>query len=76
MNASSALRITGPYKLVTLHNHFAVIETNGYAIEVSGEALIVEKLAEELAEISFDKIKRVHITEVTSKEMADGTEKI
>lgn len=76
VNASSTLRITGPYKLVTLRDHFAMIETSGYVVEVSGEALIVEKLAEELAEFSFEKIERVNMTELTSKEMADGTAKI
>lgn len=76
IDASSTLRITGPYKLSTLHAHGAIIETSGYLIEVVGEALLVEKLAEELAEFSFEKIERVNITEVTSKEIAYGTEKI
>lgn len=76
IDASSTLRITGPYKLSTLHAHEAVIETDGYIIEVSGEALIVEKLGEELAEFSFEKIERVNITEITHKEIAYGAKKI
>lgn len=76
IHPSSTLRVTGPYHLVTLQAHYAKLEASGYVIEMSGESLIVEKLAEELAEITFEKITHIHIAESTSKGIADGKEKI
>lgn len=58
----SSLRITGPYELVTLGPDFAIIKSGDYIIEASGDELIVEKLAEEVAVFSFDSIMKMEIT--------------
>lgn len=58
----STLRITGPYELVTLGPDFAIIKSGDYVIEASGDELIVEKLAEEVAVFSFDSIMKIEIT--------------
>lgn len=57
----TSLRITGPYELVTLGPDFAIIKSGDYFIETIGEALIVEKLAEEVAVFSFDGITTMEI---------------
>lgn len=57
----SSLRITGPYELVTLGPDFAIIRSGDYVIETAGEALIVEKLSEEVAVFSFDSITKMEI---------------
>ncbi len=57
----TSLRITGPYELVTLGPDFAIIKSGDYLIETTGEALIVEKLAEEAAVFSFDVITTMEI---------------
>lgn len=69
----SSLRINGPYELVTLGPDFAIVKSYDYVIEVSGDQLTVEKLAEELAVFSFDSIKRLSLIESDAKEGEDGT---
>lgn len=58
----SSLRIAGPYELVTLGPDFAIIKSGDYVIEASGEELLVEKLAEEVAVFSFDSITKMEIS--------------
>lgn len=69
----STLRITGPYELVTLGPEFAIIKSYEYVIEVSGAQLTVEKLAEEMAVLTFDSIKRLTIVETNVEEGTYGT---
>ena len=64
----STLRITGPYELVTLGPDFAIIKSGDYRIEASGDELIVEKLAEEVAVFSFDSIMKMEITPSNSED--------
>ncbi|AOV07889.1 hypothetical protein [Sporosarcina ureilytica] len=69
----SSLRITGPYELVTLGPDFTIIRCDNYVIEVSGDQLTVEKLAEELAVFTFDSIKRFTLVESNVEEGTYGT---
>lgn len=64
----SSLRINGPYALVTLGPDYAQIKSGDYAIEASGEELIIDLLAEEVAVFSFDTIEKITITRVGNKE--------
>ncbi|MDS9471027.1 hypothetical protein [Sporosarcina pasteurii] len=68
----SSLRITGPYELVTLGPDFAIIKCDDYVIEVSGDQLTVEKLAEELAVFTFDSIERFSLVESNGEEGSYG----
>lgn len=69
----SELRITGPYELLTLGSHSAKIKSGSFVIEVSGEVLIVEKLAEEMAIFSFEQMNRLHVTGNVTEETIYGT---
>lgn len=68
IEAFSSLRITGPYELIKLGADVAIIKSGHYVVEVHGEDLIVEKLAEELAVFTFDKIERFTAVDATDKE--------
>ena len=69
----SSLRITGPYELVTLGPDFVVIKSANYVLEVSGEELIVEKLAEEVAVFSFDLITELKMSQACGEEAPYGS---
>lgn len=69
----SSLRITGPYELVTLGPDFVVIKSTNHVLEVSGEELIVEKLAEEVAVFNFDLITEFKMTLSKSEETPYGS---
>lgn len=69
----TSLRITGPYELVTLGPDFAIIKSGDYIIEASGDELIVEKLAEEVAVFSFDIITKMEIKQSNSEESPYGS---
>lgn len=61
-----SLRITGPYELLTLGPNLAIVKSGEYVVEVSGEDLFVEKLAEEFAVFSFNKIEQLTVKEETT----------
>lgn len=63
----STLRINGPYTLVLLGPDFATIKSGNYTIETSGEELVVDMLAEEVAVFSFDSISKMTITRLKNE---------
>ena len=66
------LRITGPYELITLESNAAKIKSGSYVIEVSGESLLVEKLADEMAVFTFEQITRLHVNGKVTEEAIYG----
>lgn len=72
IDAFSELRITGAYELLALKSNAAIIQSGSYRIEVAGEDLIVEKLAEELAVFTFHPMESLQITEHAVDETVYG----
>lgn len=73
IEAFSSLRITGPYELLKLGANAATIQSSHYVVEVVGEDLIIEKLAEELAVFTFEKIERLTVVKAADRENEYGT---
>jgi hypothetical protein len=66
----TTLRVIGPYSLLKLGPDFAIIDSEEYRIEVSGNDLTVETLAEEVAVFTFTSITSMNVTTGADREAA------
>ncbi|GKV54331.1 hypothetical protein NCCP2222_02780 [Sporosarcina sp. NCCP-2222] len=57
----SSIRITGPYDLVKLSGTACTIRSENFVIDMTGQEIVIETLAEEVAVITFETLEKMMI---------------